>query len=677
MNSILRPEMTRRDPLAFNKPHQKNSWKGGMDGCSHGQSFMKPFTKLVHVVCVARLLLGVLILFSTAIAAPAPQPEKVKGVWPPVIQENKGPVEKAKPLPPSKPADLSLKIDPKREAAWKVAKAQAEALVTEFDVAVKTGDTLKIRTAALKLQADPMGIVVLNAQENDGLILEHKASIEKIKTNAKENIKKNMVEAWNTTHPLTRDHITEDDVEIYEPTNLPKPEKDGDASTSVNKEKEKKKNRPKSGQDWDVTVLVRPKPPEGSPDDLVMEFEEIHPSESKSLVEKSYYDGAGGEQVFGKLKPGETVEQAAARAAEHQFVETTSSKSNVAYSDADILMGNKLKNLQARPEADIGDAEQVSQAMDYKSNTAREKAEDAARKKKADLVETARQEVEQMRQAWKQCDKITKPRLEAAGLALNEKLEQGMKIFEKVKDAEISPEEARVELAKLGHTPESMINKLAGQVEALQTLKPPGYTPKKSGKTDTPPKPDDATATVETPEKPKAPDAPETADVTESTEGNPAAPEGEPTVKNMPGKTDLDLAPGSSADTADTKPAPPPNADGATDSKAPTKTTSAADPDSGDPKKPPPPSRPSQQPRSQARPRTSPAQRVRTTSQGRRSQPRRERRLPRKPSQKFTPITSGKSWRKRSRPQFRILSPRACCLRRCSRKRVRMGCMRC
>ncbi|MFH0984355.1 MAG: hypothetical protein V1882_02340 [Candidatus Omnitrophota bacterium] len=336
---------------------------------------------------------------------------------------------------------MDTNVDPVKQAAWETAQAEAAKRIADFDTAVKAGKPERIRKAALNLQSDPIAVQKLNQAGRTDLIEAHNQVTEKIKSGAKENIRENMAKEWNKTHP-NEPRITKKDVEIYEPTNY----KDPSA-------------KPKSGQDWDVTVRVKGK--------------DVPPTQSQKVVEKSYYDAAGGEKTFGKRAPGVTSEQAAAAAAHRQAVEVTHGKSTEAYNEPEKILGTKT----AKPDAGkkLTDAEQLTHAIENKSNLSRNKAADAAAAGNAS--EAIRQETEQMRQASKQYDKITKPRVEAVGGQVHSQVEKGMEIVRDAGAGKISPEQARAELAKMGETPESMISKASGQAEAAQKLKPSGTAP--------------------------------------------------------------------------------------------------------------------------------------------------------------------------------------------------------
>lgn len=332
----------------------------------------------------------------------------------------------------------NAKVDPAKQAAWEKAQAEAAKKVADFDQAVKAGKPERVRKAALNLQSDPIAVQKLNQAERPDLVEAHNQVTDKIKSGARENIRENMAKEWNKAHP-NDPPITKKDVEVYEPTNYKEPSA-----------------KPKSGQDWDVTVRVKGK--------------DVPPAQSQKVVEKSYYDAAGGEKTFGKRAPGVTQEQAAAAAAHKQAVEVTHGKSTEAYNEPEKILGTKTE----RPKTgeSLKDSEQLTHAIENKSNISRNKAAEAA--KTGNATEAVRQEAEQMRQASKQYDKISKPRVEAAGGKVSSHVEEGMNIVRDAGAGKISPEQARAKLAGMGETPESIISKASGQAEAAQKLKPSG-----------------------------------------------------------------------------------------------------------------------------------------------------------------------------------------------------------
>ena len=342
-------------------------------------------------------------------------------------------------------AALDTKVDPAKHAAWEVAQAEAAKKIADFDAAVKSGNPEQVRKAGLDLQSDPIAVQKLNQAERPDLVNAHNQVTGEIKTGAKENIKDNMAAEWNKAHP-NDPPITRNDVEIYEPTNY----KDPSA-------------KPKSGQDWDVTVRVKGK--------------DVPPAQSQKVVEKSYYEAAGGEATFGKPAPGVTPEEAAAAAAHRQAVETTHGKSPEAYNQPETILGSATE--KPRTGEKLSDPEQLTHAIENKSNQSRNKAEQATAA--GNETEAVRQEMEQMRQASKQYDKITKPRVEAAGGTVNTKVDEGMNILRDAGAGNISPEQARAGLAEIGETPESMISKASGQAEAAQKLKTSGAMPETTG----------------------------------------------------------------------------------------------------------------------------------------------------------------------------------------------------
>lgn len=326
------------------------------------------------------------------------------------------------------PTGAARTPDPARQRAWEEANRIARKRVADFDAAVKSGDPDRIRRAALDLQSDPLAVQQLNRGSED-LIRAHNQVTDQIKAQTRQNIRERMAREWNQRHP--NDPIQPDDVEIFEPTNRRSPSE-----------------RPKAGQDWDVTVRVKGR--------------DVPPSESRRIVNDSYFEAAGGEATFGK---GTTPDQAARR----QSIETTYGKSPEAYSDAERL---GVSGSAPDPTNRLQDPEQLTHATQYKSNEPANSAAEA--RARGNELEGVRQEFEEIRQAVKQYDRIQKPRVEASGGQVHEKVEKGMDVLRGVAEGRLSPEEARTQLAEMGETPESIISKASGQAEAAQKLRPGG-----------------------------------------------------------------------------------------------------------------------------------------------------------------------------------------------------------
>ncbi|MCX7819066.1 MAG: hypothetical protein N2652_07670 [Kiritimatiellae bacterium] len=316
--------------------------------------------------------------------------------------------------------------DPEREAAWQRARAEANRRVREFESALQSGDPARIRRSALDLQSDPLAIHHINRNRPD-LVEANNQVVREIRTEATRQMREAAAREWNRANP-DKPPVTADDVEIYQPRNWRSP----DAPAT-------------SPQDWDVTVRVR--------------GQDLPPSRARRIVEESFYHAAGGEQTFGK---GATPESVARR----QRVETTSGRSPEAYNEPQRILGTP--DAPPRPGEPLRDPEQLTRAIEHKSNAARNES-DAARGR-GDPVQAAHHEFDQMYQAAKQYERITRPRVEAAGGRVDPRVEEGMRILGQVGPDGISPEEARARLAQMGETPESIIRKASGQAEAAQVL---------------------------------------------------------------------------------------------------------------------------------------------------------------------------------------------------------------
>lgn len=316
--------------------------------------------------------------------------------------------------------------EPLGEAAWQQARAEANRRVREFESALHAGDPARVRRAALDLQSDPLAVHHINRNRPD-LVEANNRIVHQIRNDATRRMREAAANEWNRANP-DKPPITPDDVEVYQPRNWRDP------------------NAPaKSPQDWDVTIRVRGNdlPPEGA----------------RKIVQQSFFDAAGGKQTFGDHATPENV-------AHRQRIETTSGRSPEAYNEPDKILGTR--DSPPRHGDRLKDPEQLTRTIEHKSNIARNEA-DAARAG-GDPVRAAQHEFDQMYQAAKQYERITKPRVEAAGGRIDSTVDEGMRILSQVGPDGISPAEARRRLANMGETPESIIQKAAGQAEAAQVL---------------------------------------------------------------------------------------------------------------------------------------------------------------------------------------------------------------
>ena len=162
-------------------------------------------------------------------------------------------------------------------------------------------------------------------------------------------------------------------------------------------------------------------------------------------------------------------------AREHN-VEVTNRSHSEAYGSS-IKEGNEIIGRRGRPKRPVRDPAQLSQVMEYKSNLARNRAEDLA--KSGNHAGAEAWKGEQARQYTKQFENQIKPRVESAGGSIPEHVQKGTDILNKVgkHDARLgrtySPADAQRDLAKMGETPESVIKKGTGLVESAQKLKKP------------------------------------------------------------------------------------------------------------------------------------------------------------------------------------------------------------
>lgn len=239
----------------------------------------------------------------------------------------------------------------------------------------------------------------------------------------------------------------------------------------------------KVGQDWDVTARVKGK-------DVPLDV-------AREVAHESFYEAATGQ------KPPSA--KAASRFAHQQAVEVTNrihpeayggggkklafnqstGKYEVMTEGAEIILGDKSGALR--------DPQQLSQVVEHKSNIARNTATEIRNAGEQYIAENnltgaeAEQirlmaeadaqgfELEQARQYTKQYSRQVEPRVEARGGEVHSQVKKGTEILEKVANGEITPAEGRARLKKMGETPESIIEKGSGQIEAAQKL---GDSPK-------------------------------------------------------------------------------------------------------------------------------------------------------------------------------------------------------
>jgi hypothetical protein len=378
--------------------------------------------------------------------------------------KGKGPA----PQPPKGPSGATFwPQDPQsgprvgdRAATWQQAEQLADAKIKNFEDAVKYGKGNKTQLA-LELQSDPLAVQRMNKNSSPEVKQAHVDATDGVKNNIREQVKTEIAKKYNLLKP---DGTPDTSRVVVEDMTSRKP---GDA--------------PKVGQDWDHTVKVK------TADGRMIE---VPTKAAAPIVEQATYNVT-------KSKPGSPlansrgVPVAPDKLAEHLGVTTTDHLHPEAF-DNSPKTGQQLAKGEVPQQ--FNDPAQVSKAMQHKSDVARNKALDA-QKGNNPTVQMEPWEMEQARQGAKMNDFIKggkdaqgnyrpgyidqkNAQLAAQGsdvrAQIPEHVQKGMDILQKVKDGNLSPGEARKQLAGMGETPDSIIQKNAGLVEALDTLKPGG-----------------------------------------------------------------------------------------------------------------------------------------------------------------------------------------------------------
>lgn len=352
--------------------------------------------------------------------------------------------------------NLSLLIFPfvleASDEAFETALQNADSRIEAFDQALQSGNTGEIRRRALELQKDPLAVRRVNESRTDQFKTQLNQELDAIKTETKARVRREIAEKYQ---------VPEEDVTFFEATN---------PSDEI-----------KVGQDWDVTAQVQGK-------DVPLEV-------STQIVHDSYFEAANGRAP--------TTPEEATSFAHQQAVEVTNRTHAEAYGSGgkrevtnpktgethvmseggEIIVGDKSQPMR--------DSEQLTNVMRHKSEIAKNTADDIRTKaeqkikdeglvgKDADAVrrqadaDAQAWEMEQARQHTKQQSRQMEPRVAAQGGHVPEQVQRGNAILQRVADGEISPAEGRRQLADIGETPESIIEKGAGLHEAAQKLKSP------------------------------------------------------------------------------------------------------------------------------------------------------------------------------------------------------------
>ncbi|MDD4881220.1 MAG: hypothetical protein PHX10_06550, partial [Gallionellaceae bacterium] len=344
------------------------------------------------------------------------------------------------------------------DKAYVQAVANADTSIREFQAALKSGDALRQRQAALALRQDPMAVSRLNRFGGDELKLAAKRELAAVEQGTKDLVRQRLADQLG---------VTPDKISFFEATN---------PSGEI-----------KVGQDWDVTARVEAGEVErvNEAGQLVKEkvYQDIRIKDSAQSVQEAYYEVATGRARPVDPAAAERYAREATEFAHHHNVEVTDYLGSESYGG---LQGEGEAIITGPKNQALRDVEQLSQVMEYKSNLARNKAMDivdeAAGKVKtmglaADdpravkIMEEAEAAAqgwyqEQARQYVKQFDKQIVTRVEALGGKVPARTEQAPEVLRRLANGELAPAEARLELKAMGETVDDVIRKGTGLVEA-------------------------------------------------------------------------------------------------------------------------------------------------------------------------------------------------------------------
>ncbi|MDD5366530.1 MAG: carboxypeptidase regulatory-like domain-containing protein [Gallionellaceae bacterium] len=346
------------------------------------------------------------------------------------------------------------------DKAYVQAVANADTSIREFQAALKSGDALRQRQAALALRQDPMAVSRLNRFGGDELKLAAKRELAAVEQGTKDLVRQRLADQLG---------VTPDKISFFEATN---------PSGEI-----------KVGQDWDVTARVEAGEVErvNEAGQLVKEkvYKDIRIKDSAQSVQEAYYEVATGRARPVDPAAAERYAREATEFAHHHNVEVTDYLGSESYGG---LQGEGEAIITGPKNQALRDVEQLSQVMEYKSNLARNKAMDivdeAAGKVKAmglaaddpravKILEEAEAAAqgwyqEQARQYVKQFDKQIVTRVEALGGKVPARTEQATEVLRRLANGELAPVEARLELKAMGETVDDVIRKGTGLVEAAQ-----------------------------------------------------------------------------------------------------------------------------------------------------------------------------------------------------------------
>lgn len=349
------------------------------------------------------------------------------------------------------------------DKAYTQAVSAADARIGEFSRALKSGDALAQRQAALALRQDPLAISRLNQFGSDPLKLAANREIQAVERATKDLVRQRMA---------ARLGVSPDKIGFFEATN---------PSGEI-----------KVGQDWDVTARVEVGEAErlNEAGQVVKEkvYKDIRIKDSAQGVQEAYFEAATGKARPVDPAAAEKYAKEAAEFAHKHNVEVTDYLGSESYGG---MQGEGEAIIKGPKNQRLRDVEQLSQVMEYKSNLARNKAkdlvDDAAKQVKAlglapndpravrimEEAEAAAQGwyQEQARQYVKQFDKQVVPRVESLGGKVPARVDEGTQVLRRLAAGEISPAEARLQLKAMNQTIDDVIRKGTGLVEAAQKAK--------------------------------------------------------------------------------------------------------------------------------------------------------------------------------------------------------------
>jgi hypothetical protein len=311
-----------------------------------------------------------------------------------------------------------------------------EGKVDKFIESLKSGDPNRIRESTLEIQRDPAAIKQLNKRSNF--------------------VKQKFVQ---TTDNIQSETINNIRAKVAKEYGVP-PEKVR-VRTTTNPSSEIK-----AGHDWDVTVSIEGQG-EIPLDDIVertvkgAKTDKVKAKGAKSIVEESYFEAATG-------KPASSKSQVENFSKSHH-VEVTNKTHAEAYEGGKKFIDNPA-------DYNVKDTERLSKTIEHKSNLDRNKALEFQSQGKTGKAQIYKGE--QARQYTKQYDKIIEPRIKAMGGKIPPKVAEGTKILKMIgqkvpgTDVTFTPKDAEIALAKLGETPESIIQKGSSLVESAEKLLP-------------------------------------------------------------------------------------------------------------------------------------------------------------------------------------------------------------